>query len=332
VLLLGDRENYDSVERGNMTGLVSRPILVATIVDLAARRVVAHRAYTRNTRIAAVEPSRRGLVVLSAPAGKIGTAELGLVDTRGRLRVAPLGQVTAGFQRPAHGGEAGSRQNVPGLAVDAAHDRAYVVAAGSPVAEVALADLRVTYHRLAGAGRRPSVLAQLRRGLVPAAEAKVQSGPERHARWLGAGRLAVSGTNSDFRGEHDSPTGERRPSGLQIIDTRDWSVRTIDNDAGQVVLAANRLVTVGATTRLTDGDSTTKGAGLRIRAPGSRRPVQLYAGRPIQWIQAYGPYVYADLANNTAGQYQQTGYAVIDARTGKLVGEHQDRLIPVFLD
>jgi hypothetical protein len=337
VLLLGGRDNYQVVERAGVSSVVSRPTLVATIVDVTARRVITQRRYVPGGEAVAFEPSPDGIVVLLQPTDRIGTVAAGRVDTRAGLRLVRLGRVTAGFQRAPDGGDVGSRQIVPGLAVDTQGGRAYVVAAGSPVAEITLADLGIDYHSLTRPGRAPSVLGMLRRVLAPAAApavAKLQSGPERHALWLGGGRLAVWGTDMDFKGEDDAVTGGSRPSGLEVIDTRDWSVRTLDPTAGRLVRAEDRLVTAGVTARVTDddeGDQAATGDGLRIRAPGTRRPVHMYAGRPLDWIQVYGRYVYVDLTDPNKPTPGPAGYAVIDTRTGTVLGEHQGRQLPDLL-
>jgi hypothetical protein len=338
VLLLGELDNYQIVERAGMSSVQSRPALVATIVDVIKRRVITQRRHVLGGAAVAVEPSPDGIFVLLQPTDRIGTVEVGRVDTRAGLRLVRLGRVTAGFQRAPDGGDVGSRQIVPGLAVDAQGGRAYVVAAGSPVAEITLAGLGVDYHSLTRPGRAgPSVLGMLRRVLTPAAApaaAKLQSGPERHALWLGGGRLAVWGTDMDFSGEDGAVTGGSRPSGLEVIDTRDWSVRTLDPTAGRLVRAEDRLITAGVTARATDdgeGDRAATGDGLRIRAPGTRRPVHVYAGRPLEWIQAYGRYVYVDLTDPNKPSAGAAGYAVIDARTGAVLGEHKDRMLPDLL-
>ena len=338
VLLLGGRDKYETVERAGVTSVVPRPVLVATIVDVTTRRVITQRRYVPGGEAVAIEPAPDGIVVLLQPSDRIGTVAVGHVDARAGLRQVRLGRVTAGFQRAPDGGDVGSRQIVPGLAVDGHGGRAYVVAAGSPVAEITLAGLDVGYHSLTTPGRAaPTVLGMLRRALVPAtapAAAKLQSGPERHALWLGGGRLAVWGMDMDFRGTDGAVTGGSRPSGLQIIDTRDWSVRTLDPTAGRLVRAENRLVTAGVTARSTDegeGGQAATGDGLRIRAPGTRRPVHVYAGRPLEWIQAYGRYVYVDLADPNKPTAGEAGYAVIDARTGAVLDEYKGRMVPDLL-
>ncbi|HEU5156630.1 MAG TPA: hypothetical protein VFU43_06500 [Streptosporangiaceae bacterium] len=335
VLLLGVVDHYESVERGGVISAVSRPVLVATIVDVEKRRVVAQRRYSPGGDVAAVEPSRDGLVVMFQPTDHIGTVEVGRVDTRGGLHLVRLDRVTAGFKGAPHGGDVGSRQNVPGLTVDARGGRAYVVAAGSPVAEITLPGLSVSYHSLTVPGRAPSVLGMLVRMLTPvapAATAKAQSGPQRQALWLGGGKLAVWGADMDFKDEDGELTGGSRPSGLQVIDTRDWSVRMLDPGVGRVVRAEGRLVTAGVTVRdAADVDRSITGDGVRIRTPGARRTVHLYAGRPFEWIQAYGRYAYVDITDPNVPTPGPTGYAVIDTRTGAVLGEHKGRTLPDLL-
>jgi hypothetical protein len=327
VLLLGEVENYVSSERNGVISLAKRPVLTTTILDVRAARVVAQHRYAGDGQSVAVDATRHGLVVLMAPAEQIGAATIGLVDPNGRFRDVRLGKVTAGFERP-HGSGVDSVRNrevTPGLAVDEETGRVYVLAAGSAVAEVTLPDLRVAYHPVHAPGRPPALLAWLRSAAFAAsAEAKMQSGTVRNALWLGDGRLAVWGSDSDYRGEDDSATGQTRPSGLQVVDTRDWSVRTLDPGVSEVARAGNRLVTAGTVRRTAEQSDSTTGDGVRIRTPGAGPPVHLYAGRPIQWVQVYGDYAYVELT----GSGQEPGYAVIDTRVGTVVGEHKGLLIP----
>ena len=75
----------------------------------------------------------------------------------------------------------------------------------------------------AGAGRVPEPAR-----LGPPAEAKLNAGTWRAACWLGDGRRAVWGSGSRVVG--DVPAEQhsgQRPSGLKLIDTRTWTVRTL---------------------------------------------------------------------------------------------------------
>ena len=149
-----------------------------------------------------------------------------------------IGSVTvagiAGGSR-AHNGENGYRvaQSLPGLAVGAG--RAFIVSAGTTVAEVSLDNLGVTYH---SASHPVSLLGRFRSWLEPAADAKLIEGPQRKAIWLGEGLVAVTGF--DYSGS----TGQ--PAGLSLLDTDDWSLREIDEEAGDAVRVGDTLVAFGA--------------------------------------------------------------------------------------
>jgi hypothetical protein len=81
------------------------------------------------------------------------------------------------------------------------------------VAEVDLRTLAVTYH--GGSSRWL---------------AKQLPGPVRNARWLGNGLLAVAGSNGTAL------------DGLRIVDTRDWSMRIVDNDSFYLALGTDVLI------------------------------------------------------------------------------------------
>lgn len=309
--------------------------LVATVVDAADRRVVAQRGYRTPLDAVSARPAPGGVVVLFQPSDRIGTAELGYVDVRGRLDRAPLRRVRAGQQqleRPDGGQVPAFRQVQPGLAVDPDGGHAFVVSAGSPVAEVTLPGLRTTYHTVGKPGRTRSVLSWLRRALAPPAEAKIMNGPRREAAWLGDGRLAVWGADTSYReGEDSTVTGRTRAYGLRVIDTGTWTIRPLVPAASDAVLARDRLVAFGGSA--TEGAETparTGGAGLQILTPGADDPTRLFGGRMLSWVEAYGRYAYARLDRPDTSAYEQ-GFAVVDLRTGKIVGRHHDREIPWLL-
>lgn len=135
------------------------------------------------------------------------------------LRAVTLAEIDAGFKQLDDSDGSGPRmeQVVPGIAADPAGRRVYVVPGGGPLAEVDLASLQVTYHRL---GRSTSLLQRLARWWAPPAEAKILSGPSRNALWLGDGELAVTGYDGSAAGHH-----REIPSGLELIDTANWTVR-----------------------------------------------------------------------------------------------------------
>jgi hypothetical protein len=149
------------------------------------------------------------------------------------------------------------QQRVPGLAVDAAGRRAFVVAPGV-VGEVRLDDLAVSYHRLE---RQTSLLDRVRDWLEPAAEAKDATGPVRTALRLPGGKLAVAG------------------QGVRIVDTRSWRVREIDARADALRMADGLLLASGPD-------------GVAAYDTRGRERFRVLAGKAAWVDQAYGGRAY----------------------------------------
>jgi hypothetical protein len=204
-----------------------------------------------------------GLALLVTPANAIGRARLVVSDADAGLRAVTLAEINAGFKQFDDTDGSGPRmeQAVPGIAADPAGRRVYVVPGGGPVAEVEVASLQVTYHRL---GRSASPLQRLARWWAPPAEAKIISGPSRNALWLGDGQLAVTGYDGSAKGHH-----MEIPSGLELIDTRTWTVRQVDRHSSSAMLAAGRLLAFGTAFGTGQG-ATNQGYGLTVD-PGQRR-------------------------------------------------------------
>jgi hypothetical protein len=142
-----------------------------------------------------------GLVFLLGARGRIAPAALAVVDAEGRPRVVSIPQAAVGMLVRAGRFE----QLVPGLAVDPVGRKAYLVD-GDRVFTVDLRTLQVV---------DPGPLRTLQ---------KVSAGSTRSARWLGDGRLAVSGRQW-------SADGASRPVGLRIVDVRNRTTRTVDPTA-----------------------------------------------------------------------------------------------------
>jgi hypothetical protein len=181
------------------------------LVDAARRRVIRTISIERSAFGAAAFPG--GLVLLLGDSAGRGPAEVAVVDAQGALRTVTVDQISAGYTDYGDGHVEVRR---PGLAVDAAAHRAFVVDADFSVAELDLDGFAVAYHR------------QSARSL-----AKFLPGPSRVARWLGNGVLAVAGANYQ---------GDATPVGLHLIDTRTWTWRVVDSkvasfEVGRGVLA-----------------------------------------------------------------------------------------------
>jgi hypothetical protein len=277
-------------------------------VDVKARRVVGRQRFNGVVQGYARLP--RGLALVVTPANVIGRARLVVSDANAGLRTVTLAEINAGFKQLDDTDGSGPRmeQAVPGIAADPAGRRVYVVHGGGPVAEVEVASLEVTYHRL---GQSASPWQRLARWWAPPAEAKILSGPWRNALWLGAGQLAVTGYDGSAKGHH-----REIPSGLELIDTRTWTVRQVDRHASSAVLAAGRLLAFG-TAFGTGPDGANQGYGLTLYGPGDRQPVHRFGAKQVGWIQVNGELAYVQLMD--ANLSDMEGYAVVDLRSGRLL-------------
>lgn len=214
-------------------------------------------------------------LLLYRPSRGIGPARIGLLDTRGRLRSVGLDRVEMGWER--------ERQQQPGFAVDPAGKRAVIVDASGLVAAIDLSSLAVRYHRLPG-----RVLS------------KAISGPWRVATFVGTRYVAVTG----FDGVEAGQTA----AGLRLIDTANWSVRTLDPDASYLALARGEIVAWGASWT---SEKAIRPIGLRVyRVDGSRR-LSLFSGRSVGLSDVIGRRAYLVDDNS------QT-YHVVDLATGRV--------------
>ena len=290
-------------------------------VDVSTRRVV--RRQHVNGVVQGYARLPRGLALLVTPANEIGRARLVVSDADAGLRAVTLAEINAGFKQFDDTDGSGPRmeQAVPGIAADPAGRRVYVVPGDGPVAEVDPASLAVTYHRL---GQSASPWQRLGRWWAPPAEAKIISGPSRTALWLGDGQLVVTGYDGSAKGHH-----REIPSGLELIDTRTWTVRQVDRRSSSAVLAAGRLLAFG-TAFGTGPDGANQGYGLTLYGPGDRQPVHRFGAKQVGWIQVDSELAYIQLMDANLGNDE--GFAVVDLRSGRLLhqgtGNLPELLVP----
>jgi hypothetical protein len=290
-------------------------------VDVNARRLVHRQRVDGVAQGYARLP--HGLALLVTPANEIGRARLVVSDANAGLRTVTLAEINAGFKQFDDTDGSGPRmeQAVPGIAADPTGQRIYVVPAGGPLAEVDLASLEITYHRL---GPSASLLQRLARWWAPPAEAKIISGSSRNALWLGDGQLAVTGYDGSAKGHH-----REIPSGLQLIDTADWTVRQVDRHSSSGLLAVGRLLAFG-TAFGTGQDGANQGYGLTLYGPGDRQPVHWFGAKQVSWIQANGDLAYVQLMDANLSGVE--GYAVMDLRSGRVLdkgtGNLPELLVP----
>jgi len=295
-----------------------RRLILARYTFPAARVSIADPHTGRLLRFAPLEGQLRrseaapaGLVLLLGPRRGIGASRLALVDAEGAITSVPLAQTLSGWA--AARGDV-MRQRDPALALAPDGGRAYVVGAGEPVAEVALPSLRVRYHELS---RPISLLGRLRNWLEPVAEAKGPvSGPTRIAALAADGRLVISGRDEHGSMEDGEFRQTSKPAGVQLVDTRSWSVRTLADDATGAAAAGNTILAFGAVNEVNGSRNTTEGAGLTAYDTRGRRRFHAFGSEPIWDLQIAWPYAYV-------GPAEDRVLRVLDLRSGRVVTERR---------
>jgi hypothetical protein len=235
-----------------------------------------------------------------------------VADPGGAVRAVRLGRVRAG-SRLVDRSSFRTRQRLPGLAVDAAGRRAFVVEHGR-VADIDLDSLTVTHHDLvqpASAARRP------RHRPERAVHAKAADGRTRFAQWLGGGLLAAAGADEERDGI--------RPAGLILVDTRTWTARTIERGATDFVVAGDLLLATGT------GDPSTGARGIGLAAYGfdGRERFRLFAGSEAGVHQVYGGRAYVGI---TRPDGRRAPLRVVDLGSGRVVGRRHLPLPWLVLD
>src|SRR5918999_5432377 len=298
------------LERGRPAGTLA----------LGARSMVSAVAWPRPDRLMALAgpfEAQRAITV-SVPGDRIGTATLVLANPDGGLLRVPLPRIRAGFDEV--GPVRMARQITPGLAVDTAEGRAYVVAANEPlVAEVDLAGGTATYHRLRGGGGAAS---------GPVASKGLAYGAFRTARWIGDGTIAVSGeltrTRPDRRRAARKPRTVTRtdPYGLRLIRTADWTATTLNPLFKSFTVAGDLLLGMNAEpAALSEAEAT----GLVGYGLDGRRRFTRFRGAGRAWLRDVAwPYAYVR-------EISPRRTLVVDLRNGRTVGRTGSRRPPVLL-
>lgn len=280
-------------------------------VDADTRRVLWRRDLQSSLQAGAAY--RGGFVLVVGPKFAIGTSRLLVVAPDGRVRTVRLDQIRSGWQRSGSGARFVAHQWNPGLAVDPASARAFVVQAGAPVAEIDLRRLSVRYHELS---EPISLLGRLHDWLEPKAEAKAMQGPQRQAVWLGDGHVAVTGV--DYEASVDSRGQDQEtdtPAGLKLIDTRNWSVRTLDHTTTSIVSSSGVLFAFGSS--WDSRTSTMKGSGLTAYDAGGHELYHRYDDQPISAVDQVPRGV---LVGGNQGSSVFRRQDLLQPRTGRIIG------------
>jgi hypothetical protein len=233
------------------------------------------------------------LVLLAAPAQEVGGARLAVVSADGEIRSVQLDRIKAGtrYEWDTMAGES----HVPALVLGTA-GRAFVVGdAGEPVAEVDLERLEFTYHE---PRQERSLLTRVWNWLEPDAYAKMPlSGGFRNGLWLGDGSIAVWGEDTVRVG---ADRAETTLSGLRVIDTNTWTIRTIDANARHAAYAGGTLL------------ASYRGDGLTGFDPSGTRRYHLFDGQAL-WMAA-------TFESRAFVAFDHKPMHVLDATTGRVLG------------
>ena len=234
-----------------------------SVVDPFAAKVRARHGF--RGWLLSHEPTATGAAVLLGPERRLGPARLLVADASGAVRTLTLERIAAGSTHPR---VRPARYRQPALTVDPTGRRAYVVAARDRplVASIELASGQVEYHEPTEA---------------PAARAAKGNVDVRwrEASWLGSDSIAVTGFRNRpaRRGSRFPPPEE--PYGVRLIDTSDWSMRTLAEEPNQAMAAGDRLLAHGTT--WTAGWRSSNSTGLLVFDGEGRRLYSRFRGQGL---------------------------------------------------
>lgn len=279
------------------------------VADPLSRRIVARH------RLHGTLVGGNARVCLLGPVSSIGPSRIVAVDGDGRLRSAAVGRVRSGLLPGGETVDQISRYRTPALTVARGGDRAVIVDPAGLVAEIDLKSMAVRYREL---GEPISLLGRLRNWLEPPAHAKASDGTARRAVWLGQHLVAVSGHDA-HAGLGASGTVEQRdtPAGLRLIDTRNWTVRTLDREASAFTARHDVVLAYGA---VWDGDEQRfRGPGLTAYSRDGGFVFRVFRGEPVSWVQTAGRYAYAVVERG--GPVLDSHLYVVDLVSGRVLRE-----------
>ena len=291
-------------------------------VDTIKRKVVARRRVSGSVQAAARVP--KGLVLLLGPDVGVGPSRLAFVGPRATVRTVALDRIRSGQTRATEASPIVTYSS-PALVTDPERHTAYVLDSGSEAAEIDLATLAVGYHSLSPS---VSLLGRLDGWLEGTAQAKgAPDGGTRKAIWLGNGVLAVYGVDDHASVDAAGiPQLRSTPAGLRLVNTHDWSVRTLDADADTAAVAQGALLTTGSAWN--SQTQTETGTGLTIFGADGAARAHLFGSRPL-WLETVGSRAFVPFG--PFAPPSATGYDVVNVRSGEVVATVHDRELPMVL-
>jgi hypothetical protein len=286
--------------------------LTLDTIDTVAKKIVARTTIV--SQVTTVAHSVDGLVLLGQNVNAIAPATVTVVDSNGGVRSVGLARILMGTHFDQSSQDPIGTTREPGLAVDPVGDVAYIIDLDGLVAEVRLSDLAVSYHKLGG-----SLRARLAAWLMPPAEAKGVNGLALTAHWLGDGLIAVTGTNQSATRKKDGRLVlSSTPDGLRVIDTNDWSERTLDVGADRAIVVEGLLLAGGNRWRSDGSKTTSSGEGLAAYGADGSLRWRLESAANVSVIAAYGSR--ALIQKIGTGQITQQPLQLVDLDSGQIVG------------
>jgi hypothetical protein len=236
-------------------------------IDVRTRRVLARRSVTGYTIGSFTVPG--GLVLALSPDEGLAPLRIVILNATGGMRTIKLDGMEAGADHESWRGEA----LTPAVTVDPESGRLYAIAArGHLAAEVDLVTGAVAYHSL-GAGASKGNIAVW----------------WRQAAWAGDGKVAVTGQHwprQSGRRLTDGPV----PLGVRIVETADWSIRTLDSRTDTMDVAGDTILAAG--TRFFDAGQRKESTGLLAFDEAGRRAFTRFSGIPVVLLGSRGPLAY----------------------------------------
>jgi hypothetical protein len=282
------------------------------VLDPVARVVVERRPL--HFEVLEAVQVRGRLAVLAAPEHGIGPVQLLLLDAQGGIEAAELERIQGGYETIGEGDDRGVKALRPALAVEGGGLRAFVFAPSGLSAEVDLASLAKDYHPLALGGSSP------------ASRAKRFLHSSRFAQDLGNGLVAVSGSSvTPYLDANGQEQLRNEPAGLDVVDTHDWTVRTIDPAADSFAFVTDRLLTrdmlLATGSRLDSGVPASRTAsGLTAYTPEGERLFHLFGTKWAGVATVFGNRAFVDVGSSTL--------RVVNLGSGRVVGTRAYSSIP----
>jgi len=278
-----------------------RPSAIVT-VDPSSRTVLGERSLDGY-----VYGWAHGAGVLALVLGQesgVGPAQLVVVGSDGSVKTVGLPGVQVGYDPVDESApQAVTHYAQPGLAVASDASRAFVASPGVLTA-VDLRTFEVSSHPL-GSSRR---LQRVEKG--------VPDGSARFVVWARDGELLVTGREDRaVAGATGAARYESHPTGLQLVNTKDWSTRMVDATAGYATVGADAILAMGFAWDAKQ--HRTVGLGATIYGLGGAKRARIFGRQNV-----YGVVV----GRRAFVVGRDIGYTIVSTTTGRILRKFRHQL------